>query len=56
MRYHFKVRWNLDRDLYMEAIENNIHYLKLILENHEKDYRDYLKRGDIVRRLNEKRI
>jgi hypothetical protein len=43
-RYHFKARWNLDRDLYMEAIEKNINYLKFILENHEKDYRDHLKR------------
>ena len=35
MRYHFKARWNLDRDLYMEAIEKNINYLKFILEHHE---------------------
>jgi hypothetical protein len=54
MRYHFKARWNLDRDLYMEAIENHINYLKFILENHEKDYRDHLKRDDIVRKLKEK--
>jgi len=47
IRYHFKARWNLDRDLYMEAIENNINYLKFLLENHEKDYRDHLRRGEI---------
>jgi hypothetical protein len=46
VRYHFKTRWNLDRDLYMEAIENNISYLKFILKNHEKDYREYLRRDD----------
>jgi hypothetical protein len=45
MRHHFKARWNLDRDLYMEAIEKNISYLKFILGNHEKDYRHYLRRG-----------
>ncbi len=56
MRYHFKVRWNLDRDLYMEAIEKSINYLKFILENHEKDCINHLRRGGIVRRLNEKRI
>lgn len=54
MRYHFKARWNLDRDLYMEAIEKNIDYLTFILENHEKDYREHLKRGGIVEKLNEK--
>lgn len=56
MRLHFKVCWNLDRDLYMEAIEKNISYLKFLLENHEKEYRKYLNRGGIVRKLNEKRI
>ena len=55
MRFHFKVRWNLGRDLYMEAIEKNINYLKFLLENHHKDYRRYLRRGGIVRKLNEKR-
>lgn len=43
-RQHFKARWNLDRDLYMEAIEKNIDYLRFLLENHEKDYRDHLRR------------
>jgi len=54
MRYHFRARRNLDRDLYVEAIEKNISYLTFILENHEKDYRDHLRRGGIVRRLKEK--
>ena len=56
MRFHFKVRWNLDRDLYMEGIEKNIKYLKFLLENHQKDYRKHLRRGGIVRKLSEKRI
>ena len=51
MRYHFKLCWNLDRDVYMEAIENHMNYLTFILEKHEKDYRDYLKRGGIVSKL-----
>ncbi len=54
MRYHFKARWNLDKDLYMEAIEKHISYLRFILENHEKDYRGHLKRGDMVKKLKEK--
>jgi len=44
VRYHFKVRWNLDRDLYAEAIEKNISYLNFLLEHHEKDYYEYLRR------------
>jgi len=38
------MRWNLDKDLYAEAIEKNISYLKFLLEHHEKDYGDHLRR------------
>jgi hypothetical protein len=54
MRSHFKARWNIDRDLYMEALENNMNYLKFIMENHEKDYRNYLRRGSLVEKLKER--
>ncbi len=50
MRQHFKVRWDLDRDLYMEAIENHINYLSFILEHHEEDYRDHLKRMRLAKK------
>jgi hypothetical protein len=53
-RYHFKARWNVDRDLYMEAVEKNISYLKFIIKNHEKDYRDHLRRGSMVKKLDKK--
>ena len=53
-RHHFKARWDLDRDLYSEAVENHISYLRFILKHHEKDYRDYLRRGGLVRRLHGK--
>ena len=33
MRFHFRERWGIDRDLYTEAIDNNITYLKKILKN-----------------------
>ncbi len=56
MRYHFKARWNVDRDLYMEAVEKNISYLKFIIKNHEKDYRDHLRRGSMVKKLDKKRL
>jgi len=29
---HFKNRWNIEINLYEEAIENNINYLKRILQ------------------------
>lgn len=51
MRLHFKHRWNEDRDLYAEAIKNNIDYLKIIIAICHDDYNCYLKilrRGGIV--------
>jgi hypothetical protein len=56
VRLHFKVCWNLDRDLYMEAIDKNIKYLKFLLHEHEKDYREHLNRGGVVKKLREKQI
>jgi hypothetical protein len=44
MRDHFRAWWGLDRDLNRDTIEENIAYLKFILENHEADYRSYLRR------------
>jgi len=56
VRSHFKVCWNMDRDMYMEAIDKNMDYLKFLLEEHQKDYRSYLNRGGIVRKLGEKKV
>lgn len=44
MQDHFRVRWRLKSDLYREAIERNIAYLKYILENHREDYGKHLRR------------
>jgi len=54
MRLHFKALWKVDRDLYMDAIENHINYLKFLLKNHEKDYREHLRRGGIVKKLSQR--
>jgi len=54
MIYHFKKRWNINRDLYKEAIEKNRNYLKYVLANHEREYRDYFRRGNYVKKLYEK--
>lgn len=51
LMYHFRARWNIDRDLYRESIDNNLAYLADILTNHEKDYRDRLRRGGMIRLL-----
>lgn len=53
---HFKVCWNVDRDLYMDSIDKNMDYLKFLLEEHQKDYRAYLNRGGIVNKLYEKQM
>ena len=50
MRFHFRNRWGIDRDLYAEAISHNIAYLKEIMDAGGTDrglYRDFLKRGRI---------
>ena len=50
MRVHFRKRWEIDRDLYAEAINHNIEYLKEIMNagGSGRDlYRDFLKRGRI---------
>jgi hypothetical protein len=56
VRSHFKMCWNMDRDLYMEAIDKNMEYLKFLLEEHENDYREYLKRGGVVKKLKERKL
>jgi hypothetical protein len=48
---HFWKRWRLPRNLYSDAIALNLQYLDLIIENHQEDYREKLKRGGIVDRI-----
>lgn len=47
MRTHFRERWHLDRDLYMDFIDKNIRYLEDVLlwhDNGEGDFQLYLRR------------
>lgn len=44
MRNHFRERFGIDKDLYAEAISNNLSYLTQILENDPENYRAYLRR------------
>ncbi len=53
MQHHFRVRWQIDRDLYKEAVNHNIAYLGNLLKKHQKNYRKNLKREGVVARLEE---
>jgi hypothetical protein len=48
---HFRSRWDIGYDMYMDAVESNISYLTYLLENHRSDYRDKLQRGGLLKRL-----
>ena len=51
MRSHFAVRWQIDRDLYREAIERSMQYLQYLVKYHESDYHQYLSRDGLMDRL-----
>lgn len=51
MLYHFTHRWSIGTDLYAEGIEKNIRYLSFILDNHEEQYRQFLRRDGLVDKL-----
>jgi hypothetical protein len=53
MRNHFKARWDIDRDMYMDAVEKNIDYLRHILRDGRAS-RKRLNRAGIVKKLKEK--
>lgn len=47
-RSHFLARFSIPEDLYQLAIDNNMNYLRSILDKHELDYRTQLRRAGIV--------
>ena len=54
LRSHFRVRWGIDRDLYAEAIDSNLSYLKKLLGECGETYACYLEnlnRGGITDRI-----
>ncbi len=51
LHHHFKARCNLNRDLYMEAIEGNMKFLHEILEDETIDYRTKLNRMGILNNI-----
>jgi len=50
LQEHFLVRWGIDRNLDIEAIENNIDYLNYILTYHRNDYHRFLQGREMVER------
>jgi hypothetical protein len=54
MVHHFKVRWNIDQDLYQRAIDNQRAYLTEILMEADTDPRDRLRRSRIVEAVKRK--
>ena len=54
LRFHFEARHQIDADLYDDAMKKNRLYLADILENHEHEYREYLRRDGIVAKLKTK--
>lgn len=51
MPNHFQARWQIEADLYQEAIAHNITYLNTLLLKHQQSYRLNLKREGIVATL-----
>jgi hypothetical protein len=45
---HFKIRWNLEKNIYSEAIEKNINYLKFVLKSNKKNVHACLRRNAIT--------
>lgn len=48
MVHHFRARWGIDHDLYADAVEKNIAYLRDIVGKHKKGYRAYFRRDGAV--------
>jgi hypothetical protein len=47
MKNHFSARWNIEEDLYMDAVEGNVRYIEYLIERDGTNYEAYLRRrGD----------
>jgi hypothetical protein len=54
LRLHFTARWELDSNLYQEAILRQKNYLQEILSIPDADPRDHLRRRSVVRKVRQK--
>jgi hypothetical protein len=53
MQLHFASKWGINQNLYHEAINKQKDFLFKILKIPDADPRDYLKQGDIVKKVHE---
>jgi hypothetical protein len=51
MRDHFKARWDIDNDLYLDTIEKQMVYLRAVLERSDGNYRTFFRRGGLIEKL-----
>ncbi|MBW2169756.1 MAG: hypothetical protein JRG69_10955 [Deltaproteobacteria bacterium] len=51
MRDHFKARWDIDNDLYMDTIEKQMAYLRAVLERKNGNHRAFFRREGIMGKL-----
>ncbi|MBI5240769.1 MAG: hypothetical protein HY926_09875 [Elusimicrobia bacterium] len=48
---HFRARWGIAQDLYAQTIEQNLDYLRRVIDQGPEKYRDLLRRDGMVERL-----
>lgn len=52
-RYHFRERFTVDKNLYLQAINRHISYLKKIIKDDSTNFRQKLKRGSWIKESRE---
>ncbi|HPD56517.1 MAG TPA: HD domain-containing protein [Smithellaceae bacterium] len=45
---HFSKRWRIERNIYQEAIDKNINYLRFVLKHNEKSVSIFLRRNSVT--------
>jgi hypothetical protein len=45
---HFRDRWNMEKNIYQEAIDGNINYLRFVLKHNEKNLGIFLRRNAVT--------
>ena len=48
MTAHFSKRWRVDRNIYQEAIDKNINYLRFVLKHNERSVSIFLRRNSVT--------
>lgn len=51
MRDHFKFRWDIDKDLYLDTIDKQMEYLQKVLRKSNGNYRNFFRRDNLMKKL-----